>query len=39
MNKKKKSSLEIFISYGHEIDVKDANNKLLYSEPNNESVI
>ena len=31
--------LKIFISYGHEIDVKDDNGNPLYPEPNNESVV
>ena len=31
--------LNIFISYGHEIDVRDNSGKLLYPEPNNESVV
>ncbi|MBR5711106.1 MAG: TIR domain-containing protein [Thermoguttaceae bacterium] len=31
--------LKIFISYGHEIDVKDDNGIPLYPEPNNESIV
>ena len=38
MNKVAKP-LKIFISYGHEIDVKDDNGNLIYPEPNNESVV
>ncbi|MBR5710958.1 MAG: TIR domain-containing protein [Thermoguttaceae bacterium] len=38
MNKAAKP-LKIFISYGHEIDVKDEYGKPLYPDPNNESVV